>query len=217
MPSWALSNAILKVLRAIRQGSQRLPLSFLSRSMAARPGRVQYSDADDPCRRQGLAQARPDEDRMGCIVNRQCLRAGELFDQQTVRTEGTAAQCHPEAHVPYSRGSVHRRGDDTAAVGTEDGGLQPSASGRQSQRRIPPLTASQICAVRSLNAVTMRVPSALNAAFDTEAVWPLSSCSMSPVSAFRTRASPVNFGGGAAPCPSGLSAILRNETSRPDS
>jgi hypothetical protein len=156
-----------------------------------------------PIARIGAGEA--DEDRISCIVNRKGLRAGELL-RADGSDECVAAQRHPKAHVPYPRSSVHGRRDDTAAIGTKDGGLEAASMAVDLAKNFT-AGASRMRAVRSDEAVTMRVPSALNAALETRAAWPLSSRNMSPVSAFQTRTSP-DVSAVTRRFPSGLSAVL---------
>jgi hypothetical protein len=128
----------------------------------------------------GIGAGKSDQDRVDGIVSRKLCAPASFFVQME-STSASPRSVIPKTHIPDPRGCVHRCGDDAPAVGAEDGAPEfrswPSIS-----RRISQLAASQMRAVWSIEAVTMRAPSALNAAVETRPVWPLSSCSKPPVS-----------------------------------
>ena len=117
--------------------------------------------------------------------------------------------------VPDARRLVRRRGDDALAVGAERRAPH-SASWPLSGSPIGlPVAASQIRAVLSEDAVTMRLPSGLNAALYTASSWPLSGSPIGlPVAASQIRAV-LSQDAVTMRLPSGLNAALVHPPSWP--
>ena len=91
--------------------------------------------------------------------------------------------------VPEPRRLVRRRGDDALAVGAERRAHDLDIMASSGSPIGLPVAASQTRAVLSSDAVTMRLPSGLNAALSHHSSWPLSGSPIGlPVAASQTRA-----------------------------
>ena len=104
-------------------------IPFLSRSIAARPRSVQYSDDSGPCRRQGFTPARPT--RIGSVAS-----CAVKFCAPTSFCSRRCRQGHRrEARSRGSRpiGARFRRDavSDASAVGTEDDRVSGHGHGRR--------------------------------------------------------------------------------------
>ena len=113
--------------------------------------------------------------------------------------------------VPDARRLVRRRGDDALAVRAERRARHIASHGLSSGLPIAlPLATSQIRAVLSRDAVTMRLPSGLNAALYDSFTWPLSGSPIGlPVAASQIRAV-LSADAVTMRWPSGLNAALRH-------
>ena len=89
--------------------------------------------------------------------------------------------------VPDARGLIRRCCDDARPVGPEGGGIDRSLVVAEDADRVP-VAASQTRAVLSEDAVTMRDPSGLKAAYVIPPSWPLRTPIAVPVAASQTRA-----------------------------
>ena len=117
--------------------------------------------------------------------------------------------------VPDPRGLVRRRGDDALAVGAERGATNRSLMAFERLADRWPVAASQTRAVLSSDAVTMRLPSGLNAALTTASSWPLSGAPIGwPVAASQIRAV-LSSDAVTMRLPSGLNAALDTRPSWP--
>ena len=93
----------------------------------------------------------------------------------------------PARGVPDAGGLVHRRCDDARPVGAEGGGSHEHSWPRRTAISLL-LAASQMRAVLSIDAVTMRDPSGLKAAEFTTSSWPRRTAISLPLAASQMRA-----------------------------
>ena len=128
---------------------------------------------------------------------------GASDDATTVRAEGRArnallvssrtVSCWPVG-IPYPRRGLHevenaleRRRHDAPPVWAEFGARQGTIMADE-RDDLPPVSASQMRAVLSSEAVTTRRPSGLKAASLTRSSWPVRTINCCPVSASQIRA-----------------------------
>ena len=110
-------------------------------------------------------------------------RGGTDYSRVTVELEDDGAGLG----LPDPRSPVHRCGDDAAAILAEQRASDLACVSIELGDEAP-VSARQIRAVWSTDAVTTRLPSSLNAAVVTVPVCPLSSATRDPVSARQIRA-----------------------------